>query len=153
MLGNRLGLDGAPGLYTSVERLKGYRLALDKERIAYDPDLVRHSLDSGAATALPEPPTAIFTSHNVITVNAVRAMREAGVHRTVALVGFDDIEMAEHCDPAITVVSQDPRRIGQTAAELLLARIAGDHSPARHAVVPTRLIARGSGELSPPGAR
>jgi LacI family transcriptional regulator len=47
-------------------------------------------------------------------------------------------------------VAQDPSEIGHLAATMLFARIDGDRSPARTVVVPTRLIARGSGELPPP---
>jgi LacI family transcriptional regulator len=49
----------------------------------------------------------------------------------------------------MAVVSQDPTAIGRTAAELLFTRLDGDRRPPQHVVVPTRLIARGSGELRP----
>ena len=63
----------------------------------------------------------------------------------------DDIMLADLLDPAITVIAQDPARIGRTAGELLFRRLDGDRSPTRHHVVPTRLIVRGSGEIPPPG--
>ena len=50
-------------------------------------------------------------------------------------------------DPGITVVAQDPARMGQLAAELLLRRVAGDRRPSEHIRLQTRLIVRGSGEI------
>jgi LacI family transcriptional regulator len=70
----------------------------------------------------------------------------------VALIGFDDFAVADLLTPGVSVVAQDPARVGRTAARLLLARVRGgeDDRPARHLVVPTRYVARGSGEIPPP---
>ena len=67
----------------------------------------------------------------------------------IALIGFDDIPLADLVDPAISVVAQDPQGIGQVAAELLFRRLDGDTSPTVHHVMPVELIARGSGEFPP----
>lgn len=67
----------------------------------------------------------------------------------VALVGFDDLELADRFTPPITVVTQDPAILGRRAAELLFSRLAGSSSPPVQDTLPMRLIARGSGELSP----
>jgi LacI family transcriptional regulator len=47
------------------------------------------------------------------------------------------------------VVAQDPGALGRSAAELLFRRLDGDTSPSVHKVLPVKLIARGSGEISP----
>ena len=70
-----------------------------------------------------------------------------GLHNRVALVGFDDILLADLLEPGITVMAQDPAALGRTAAELLFRRLDGDHSPSAHHVIPSRLIPRGSGEV------
>ena len=67
----------------------------------------------------------------------------------MALVGFDDIELADLLDPAITVVAADPYAIGMAASELLFDRLDGSSLPSQHRLVPTRLIVRGSGEIRP----
>ncbi len=67
---------------------------------------------------------------------------------SVAMVGFDDLAMAEALDPAITVVDQDAAALGRTAAERLFARLDGDTSPPAVYRLPTRLIVRGSGEIA-----
>lgn len=96
-----------------------------------------------------DPPTAIFSSQNLVTIGAVRALRERGLSRKIALVGFDDIVLADLLEPAITVIAQNPQRIGALAAERLFARLDGTSDPARAWIVPTRLIVRGSGEIRP----
>jgi LacI family transcriptional regulator len=142
-------------LYTAQTRLQGYRNALAMLDIAGDPALVRSNLANPASTdaavrelfALAEPPTALFTGQNLITTATLHTLRGLGLHHQVAIIGFDDFELADLLQPAVTVVSQDVAELGRTAAELLFARIDGDTSPSRKVVVPTRLIERGSGEI------
>jgi LacI family transcriptional regulator len=97
-----------------------------------------------------DPPTAIFSGQNLITVGALRALHGLGLQRSVALIGFDDLVLADLVEPAISVIAQNPSAIGQRAAERALARLDGDVAPFRRYVVPTRMILRGSGEI-PPG--
>ena len=142
---------------TAAERFQGYVAELAAHHMRVDERLVR--LDTrgigkaeAAVTELLEgsrPPTALFTAQNLITIGAFRTLRRLGLHRKIALIGFDDILLADLLEPAITVVAQDPAAIGRTAAELLFRRLDGDRSPAQHQVVPTRLITRGSGEIRP----
>jgi LacI family transcriptional regulator len=97
-----------------------------------------------------DPPTAIFSSQNLVTFGTMRALKELDVHKRVALVGFDDFTLADMMDPGVTVIAQHPERIGVKSAERLLARIDGDDQPPRTYVVPSELIQRGSGEIRPP---
>ncbi|WP_427816391.1 LacI family DNA-binding transcriptional regulator [Janibacter sp. G1551] len=94
-------------------------------------------------TAGPQPVTALLTGNNRITVLALHALRDTG--RTLSLVGYDDFELADLVEPAVTVVHQDPGAMGQKATQQLFARLAGDDSPPETVVIPTRLIVRGSG--------
>ncbi|HEY4418880.1 MAG TPA: LacI family DNA-binding transcriptional regulator [Pseudonocardia sp.] len=142
---------------TARQRQAGYREALRDFGLPLDPALVVQDVRDtpaadGAVTALldrPDPPTALFTAQNLVTVGAVRALRRMGLERTVALVGFDDFLLADLLSPAVTVVAQDPAAIGRTAAGLLFARIDGDTGPPQRRLVPTTLIRRGSGEIPP----
>ncbi len=143
---------------TAVQRLAGYHDALAASGIAVDPALVVHDIrdagdSDGAITSLlgrPDPPTALFTAQNMITIGAVRALRRLGAEHRVALVGFDDFLLAELLSPGVTVVAQDPSSMGRIAAELLFDRIDGSTRPPEVRLVPTTLIRRGSGELPPP---
>ncbi len=142
---------------TARDRFTGYREVLGAAGVAVDPALVRHDLHTIAAAeaaaaellALPDPPSALFSEQNLVTIGAVRALRAARLQHRVALAGFDDFTLADLLDPPVTVVAQDPARIGTLAAELLFRRIDGDTSPPQEHVVPTRLIVRGSGEIPP----
>jgi LacI family transcriptional regulator len=83
----------------------------------------------------------------MITIGAVRALRQLGRERSIALLGFDDFELADLLQPAVTVVAQDPAAIGKLSAELLLRRIvAPGELPELH-VIPTRLIVRQSADI------
>ncbi len=86
----------------------------------------------------------------MITLGAVRALHQLKLQQTIAIVGFDDIALADVLEPGITVMAQDPGRIGTIAAERVFARMDGDTSPAVTTMVPTTLRVRGSGEISPP---
>jgi LacI family transcriptional regulator len=142
-------------IYTAQERIAGYRDAMAAAGVVADDRLVRfdlHTSDAAQRAVIellggPDPPTALFPSQNLVTIGAVRALRQLALHHDVALVGFDDIVLGELLDPGITVVAQDPTEIGRLAASQVLARIDGSAEPPRLHVVPTRLIPRGSGEI------
>jgi LacI family transcriptional regulator len=146
-------------IYTAGERLTGFRDALADAGLDPGSAPIRLDLrDSASAEAAvidilagPDPPTGIFAGQNLLTIGAMRALRRLGLERQVALVGFDDVVLADLLDPGVTVVAQDPRRMGAEAATLLLSRIDGADSPPALHTVPTRLIPRGSGEIRPHG--
>jgi LacI family transcriptional regulator len=149
----RIGYVGRdPSIYTSRGRYAGYVEALTAAGIEVDPALVRRegATRSSAHVQVEElldlaaPPTALFTAQDLITMTAVAALQRRGLADQVALVGFDDFELADLLQPGITVVAQDARRIGALAAELAL----DPESTGVH-LVPTHLIARGSGEIAP----
>jgi LacI family transcriptional regulator len=75
-------------------------------------------------------------------------MHESGTQ--IALVGFDDFELADCLDPPVTVIAQDPYRLGEAAAEGLFRRLAGDGGATGVTRLPVRLVARGSGEVPAP---
>jgi LacI family transcriptional regulator len=150
-------LGDRPSIFTVDERHRGYHDALAGAGLPADPALERLGLvDSDAAAAAAgelleaaEPPTALFTSQNLNTVGAMRALRERRLQRAVALVGFDDVMLADMLEPGITVIAQHPYRLGRQAAELLFSRRSGFDGASRRIVVPTELVARGSGEIQP----
>jgi LacI family transcriptional regulator len=112
---------------------------------------------AGELLAAEAPPTALFCAQNLITIGAVDRLRKLGLHRRVAVVGFDDLTLADAVEPALadaiepglTVIAQDAHRLGRATAERLFARLDGDRGAARRVVVSTTLIERGSGELRP----
>ena len=147
-------------IFTARERRAGYREALARHLIPLDDELVRTGLEDSDSSfratqellALDEPPSALLTSQNLITIGAVRALQAAGSQHEVAMVGIDDLVLADAVEPPITVVSQDPVTLGHAAAELLFERLDGAAGPVRHVLMPTRLIDRGSGRIPGPAA-
>lgn len=152
----RIGFIGdQPRIHTAKERLRGYRAAMadaglpvDGRWVSLGPtDPARVRTASQAMLDGPEPVTALFSANNRVTVTVVREL--SGQRRSVALVGFDDFELADLLSPGVTVIAQDAAQLGRTAADRLFRRLDGaDDEPAR-TTLPTRLIARGSGELPP----
>lgn len=145
-------------IQTARERRRGFIEELGRAGIATSAVPVLEGLhdEESAHRAAVEllssenPPTAIFSSQNLVTFGVMRALKELGASRKVALVGFDDFTLADMMDPGITVIAQHPERIGKLAAERLLARIDGDDRAPQTYVIPTELIQRGSGEIRPP---
>jgi len=140
---------------TAQQRTRGYCAALAGAGIEVDQRLLRsglHDADDAARAArdllaLDDPATALFAVNNRMSLGALRVLH---CHDSpVALVGFDDFELADMLARPITVVAHDPAAMGATAAKLLFARLAGDTGPHRRVVLPTTLVARGSGEVPP----
>ena len=148
-------ISGLAPVGTSSERLEGYRQALRAHGLPEEPALVREGnsrLDGGYRRMnelldLPTPPTAVFTTNNLMTLGALGALQARGVRvpDDMAVVGFDDFEWAIVLRPRLTTVAQPTYEIGETAARLLLERIEKkvDGAP-RRVVLPTQLLVRES---------
>lgn len=152
----RIGFLGdLPNIHTSAERLRGYTEAMAGAGLPVEQDwIVTGRTDQAAVSAAvdrltsgPRPVTALFTGNNRITLAVLR--RLPALSRRPALVGFDDLELADLLTPGLTVVAQDPALLGRTAAELLFQRLNGDSGAPRRVQLPTTLIPRGSGETAP----
>jgi LacI family transcriptional regulator len=147
-------LGDEPASSTSRGRRDGFRDAMAQAgltRAACEVPAVRSEQEAYAAAhhllTLDHPPTALFTSHYLVTLGTVRALHDLEAEHSVALIGFDDLVLADLVRPAITVMAQDPVELGTLAAERIFARLDGDTSAVQNVVVPAKLIARGSGEI------
>ncbi|MCX5401557.1 LacI family DNA-binding transcriptional regulator [Streptomyces sp. NBC_00102] len=144
-------------LYTRRERIAGYRAALAEAGLPHDRALVADAHDpEGAARAtarllaLPDPPTALLSGNNVMTIGVLTELSRSR-RKDLAVVAFDDVPMAGILDPGLTVVAQNPVAMGELAGALAIERLDGDRSRGRTVTVETRLVPRGSGELPAPG--
>jgi LacI family transcriptional regulator len=145
-------------IQTSRERQLGYEDALGAAGIALDERLVmvdlRNPEDGADAVdrlfSLPDPPTAVFSTRNVLSTGAVRQLRVLGLSHQVAVIGFDDFPLADLLDPPLSVIRQNVHDIGVEVARILFGRIDGDPSPPHHVVVEHTLVERGSGEIPAP---
>jgi LacI family transcriptional regulator len=151
----RIGfITGTLDLGCSHDRLEGYRAALRDDGLPIDPQLIQEGdfwQPSGfSATqsllALPDPPTAIFASNDVMAFGVMEAVRDRGLRipEDVSIVGFDNIPQAEHVSPQLTTIEQPLADMGREAARMLLAMIQEPNRPYQRVELPTRLIERAS---------
>ncbi len=146
-----------PTIFSAGCRLDGFREAAAAAGITVPNHRIitgRHSSDTWRTIVAdhlrrPNPPTAVFTAQNFITVGAAPALHDLDLRRTVAHIGVDDSELADIVDPGISVVPQQPRELGRRAAEQLFRRIDGDRSEPIRDIIESPVIARGSGEIRP----
>ncbi len=136
------------------ERLAGYQQALADHGIAFDPALVSEGnflqpqgyLCAQHLLTLPQPPTALFVSNDVMAFGAMEAASDLGFRIPVdlSIIGFDDVPQATHVHPALSTVSQPLAEMGRQAALLLLRYIANPLAEVERVELSTRLIIRGS---------
>lgn len=146
-------------LTNAKERLDGFKRAVREARVHLGPEYIQETtfdkqggyLKTNLLLRLIPRPTAIFAGNDMIALGALLAIREAGLHcpRDISLMGFDDLDLAETTNPSLSSVSQSGYQLGTTAARILIDRIQGDTSPARHVVLETSLHLRDS-VASPP---
>ena len=143
---------------TGNDRVDGFLAALADARItdpqaylrsgAHSPDLACTLM--AELLALPTPPTAVFASDSRVALGVLKAIRQAGleVPREISMIGFDDADWTSVVNPPISVIAQPTYALGRRAAELLIARIAGDEAPAELHMMPTDFLSRAS--VAPP---
>jgi LacI family transcriptional regulator len=124
--------------FTGRERLAGYHAALGEAGVEYEPDLVQlgnFRIDEAynatlRLMTLPRPPTAIFSSNNLMVIGVMKALTHLGLRcpEDVSIAGVDDFPWADAFHPQLTTMAQPTRSIGEQAAHLLLERLDGRSS-------------------------
>ena len=145
-------IEGEAGMDTSRDRRRGYRQALAAAGLPFAPDLVRPGnwepsagyTQTLALLSLPAPPTAIFCANDMTALGCYEALKERGlaIPQDVAVVGYDDREVAQYARPPLTTVLLPHREMGARAADLLVALKAGHR--VRSVTVPCPLVDRAS---------
>lgn len=150
-------LGGVLGIQTAEDRYLGFLDAMHEAGVEVRPDWVvrdLHSVSEAQAVANDllagdAIPTAFFTAQNYLSIGTSRALRVSSMEHRIAMIGFDDFEFADMLNPSVSVVAQDPRRIGQLAATMLFTRMAEPERPPSVTVLPSILTHRQSGEIHP----
>jgi LacI family transcriptional regulator len=147
-------INGPTQTRVGMDRLVGYRQALERLGLPYRDDYVRDGdfyFESGSVAmqellSLPEPPTAVFAASDLMAAGAIRAVEQAGlaVPADIAVVGFDDIQLAAMMQPALTTIRQNKLGLGSAAAEALLRMIERDGAPPPGITLPVELVVRAS---------
>ena len=123
-------ISGEPWMEASDQRMEGYERALRAARIPVDPSLIIEGnfLPSGGRAATLKlmqegrRPDAIFCANDLTAVGCYEALKELGhvPGGTVAVMGYDDQEIAQHLSPALSTVLLPHREMGQWCVEQLL---------------------------------
>ena len=137
-----------------ADRLLGYRAELHALGLPSRPEyeqLGDFYLESGeeamrALLAVPEPPTAVFAAADMMAIGAMRAVQAAGlrVPEDVAVVGFDDIQIAPLIDRPLTTIRQDKLGLGLAAARGLVEQIENPEITPPVLTLPVELVVRAS---------
>lgn len=148
-------ITGGARNYDAQERLRGYRAALQSRGLAVDERLVLpgdFTESSGYATtkrllAESSRPDAVFAANDSMAVGALSALRDAGlrVPDDIAVVGFDDIPIAQYLSPALTTVRVSIASLGVRAAARLFDSLSARERPLHtQEILPTELVVRRS---------
>lgn len=147
-------INGPDGWEASANRLAGYQDALAAHGLSFDEALVQRGTwevrdgyrAAQALMRLADSPTAIFASNDFMAIGAIYALQDAGrrVPGDVAVVGYDDREVASLVRPALTTISLPCYKMGQMAARRLLRQLEGQDQPATAEQVRGQLIVRES---------
>ncbi|SDY36698.1 transcriptional regulator, LacI family [Collimonas sp. OK242] len=147
-------IGGPQDIAISRERIGGLRQTLLAAGVELPETLLAYAdftsaggyLAARSLLALPQAPDAIFCCNDLMAIGALRAAAERGiaVPEALAVVGFDDIDLAQFVHPTLTSVAQNTRRLGQLTAECLLQRIATPDRPLQRISIAPELHIRDS---------
>lgn len=148
-------ITNAPLTYTSAQqRRSGYLRALQNAGLQLNEELVKEGNYTPVSgfTAMKDllnlspHPTAVFIASDVVAMGAILAIKEAGLRipNDIALVGFDDISLAEYFDPPLTTVRLPAFGLGWAAGERLIRLIQGDGLDQDNVLMNSELIVRKS---------
>ncbi|WP_439838941.1 LacI family DNA-binding transcriptional regulator [Aeromonas caviae] len=147
---SRIGLVNSDDSYMyACERRAGYEDGLKQAGIRVQPDYIQHAggidyklgeMATRRLLMLNPPPTAIFAVSDMLAIGAMKAAFRAGmkVPQQLAVVGFDDIPVAEMFEPALTTIAQPMFELGKSAVAMLFQRMSGHSVESRtlnHALV------------------
>ena len=155
-------IGGPEHLHSSAQRVQGWRQAL--QQVGRRSELLVHAdftVNGGylaMQTLLRAPvaarPTAVLACNDLMAMGALRAVHESGlqVPQDVAVVGYDDIELAGYTQPPLSTVAQPVKAMARQALALLLQDMQAGKSARRsqaavHLLAPA-LVKRGSGKAA-----
>ena len=139
-------------IHPEVPRLQGFREALADAGLTLPDEYTKYVPISRKGIreklrellALPEPPTAIFAPADDLAIRVIHGAHELGLHtpRDISVIGFDDIDIAEHVD--LTTISQSLVKSGEMAVELLFGRLEDPGRPIQQIQIGVHLQERGT---------
>ncbi|MGD0174495.1 MAG: LacI family DNA-binding transcriptional regulator [Anaerolineales bacterium] len=152
---SRIGfITGSMDLGCSMERLEGYLSALRTHHASEAPELIYEGTffqpdgyaGASALLDLPNPPSAIFASNDIMALGVMDAVRSRGLRipDDISIVGFDDIPQSAVVRPALTTVNQPLEKMGRVATQMLLDLLRQPDKEVGRIELPTELVIRDS---------
>jgi LacI family transcriptional regulator len=156
-------ISGYEHLKPARERIRGFREAFEAAGLKPPEELIRRGSltpefgreETFRLLNQADRPSAIIAGNNRVLAGVVE-----GVHQTdfqvgvdLALVGYDNLDLARLYRPPISVVVRDQYRMGQIACELLIERLSDPEAPARSVTLPTHFVPRASSDFVWKGRR
>lgn len=146
-------LGGPNNSYDNLKRFEGYKRALKDNGISfsgrwlYQGGFTKEGGYNAAKLMLLQNdlPDAVFAGNDEMAIGAIEAFKQAGVKigKDIAIVGFDDIQLAEYVTPSLTTVKQPMREMGSLAAQQIFQALNGNFLT-EHILLETELIIRES---------
>lgn len=138
----------------SVHRLEGFRNVMRRNGLAVPDDYIvvgdfEFSSGFNAMTeflAMATPPEAVFAGNDAMAVGAYHALYQAGltVPGDMAIIGYDDIELARFMTPPLTSIHQPKDELGELAVDALIHRLGDPDLPFQRLQLTPELVERGS---------
>ncbi|MEA1910890.1 MAG: LacI family DNA-binding transcriptional regulator [Spirochaetota bacterium] len=147
-----IGVGGEPpySLHATDHRLAGFKNGLEtlgvelhKENIVFHKYGMEHSVEcSRKMLAEKNPVKAVFTASDLEAVGVIKAAREMGlkVPEDIAVIGFDDIDLADYM--GITTINQSLDQSGKTAVELLVEHMKNPETAVKHISYQLKIVER-----------
>ncbi|MGB2078470.1 MAG: DNA-binding transcriptional regulator CytR [Vibrio sp.] len=151
-------ISGPKNSTISQFRTQGYNQALRRAGIIMQAEYSvegNYSFESGQdmcqkLLSQPKPPTAIFCHNDMMAIGAIKKAKQMGfqVPQDISIIGFDNVEFSQYCDPPLTTISQPKYEIGKKAFLLLLETIRGEDVPSGSRLLNADILIRDS--VAPP---
>lgn len=135
-------------------RHQGYQQALRRAGIAMNNAYIHYgnfTFEAGAAAitqllSLSSPPTAVFCHNDIMAIGATQKAKQMGfrVPQDISIMGFDDIEFSQYCDPPLTTISQPRYEIGRQSMLMLLELLKGNDVRSGSRLLESSLVVRES---------
>ena len=151
----RIGvIAGHPHSYPTGQRLLGIQMAMQQAGLVLPPEYIRYGdweYESGktqtkALMELPSPPTALFAMNDLMAAGSLSAIKSMGLQipKDIAIVGFDNREIASYLQPPLTTVALPTPEIGAKAALHIINMISNPYAHPVREVIPCSIIERDS---------
>lgn len=145
-------LSGPSEISTAKERIEGYKAALEKYGISFCKTLIKHgtyTVESGYQAVMEleregQKYDGIVAANDTMALGAIRALKELSykIPEEIEVVGFDNIDFSQMCDPPLTTIQQPTIEMGRRATELLLYAIDGGIPEKKNIQLLPKLVVR-----------